>query len=209
MLPIQNGLGSAEIVAEVLGGDRVVLGVAEGFGASVVAPGHVHHHGRGLVRLGERAGPVSARVERIAGVWRDAGLAVRTYDDVGRLVWEKLVCNVAFSGPCTLLGWTIGQVLDDPHAWSVASACARETYDVAEASSMALAYDDPVAHVRAFGEGIRGARPSMLLDRLAGRPCEIDVINGAVPPRAAAVGLEAPTNAAVTALVKAGEPPGS
>ncbi|MGH3066065.1 MAG: ketopantoate reductase family protein, partial [Gaiellaceae bacterium] len=64
-------------------------------------------------------------------------------------------------------------------------------------------FDDPVAYVRAFGERIRGARPSMLLDRLAGRPCEIDVINGAIPPRAAALGLEAPTNATITALVKA------
>ena len=114
VLPIQNGLGSADAVADVLGADRVVLGVAEGFGASVVAPGHVHHHGRGLVRLGERSGPVTPRVEQIADVWRGAGLAVRTYDDVDRLVWEKLVCNVAFSGPCTLLGATIGQVLDDP-----------------------------------------------------------------------------------------------
>ena len=46
----------------------------------------------------------------------------------------------------------------------------------------------------------------MLLDRLAGRPSEIDAINGAIPPRAAALGLAAPVNATITALVKAGEP---
>ena len=40
----------------------------------------------------------------------------------------------------------------------------------------------------------------MLLDRLAGRPSEIDVINGAIPPRAAALGLEAPVNATIAAL---------
>jgi 2-dehydropantoate 2-reductase len=66
-----------------------------------------------------------------------------------------------------------------------------------------LEFDEPVAYVRAFGERIRGARPSMLLDRLAGRPCEIDVINGAIPPRAALVGLQAPVNSTITALVKA------
>ncbi len=178
-----------------------------GFGASVVAPGHVHHHGRGFVRLGERAGPVTRRVERIADVWRIAGFTVRTYDDVDRLVWEKLVCNVAFSGPCTVLGATIGEVLDDPHAWSVASACAQEAYDVAGA----LGYRHSPTTTRSptsgrSARGLRGARPSMLLDRLAGRPCEIDVINGAIPPRAATVGLQAPANATVAALVKAGEP---
>ena len=32
----------------------------------------------------------------------------------------------------------------------------------------------------------------MLLDLLAGRPCEIDVINGAIPPAARELGLAAP-----------------
>lgn len=206
VLPIQNGLGSADVVAELLGDERVVVAVAEAFGASVVAPGHVHHHGLGLLRLGERSGPVTARVECLADAWRAAGFPVRTYDDVDRLVWEKLVCNVAFSGPCTLLRATIGVLLDDPDAWSVASGCASEAHDVARASGIWLSFDDPVAHVRAFGERIRGARPSMLLDRLDGRPCEIDAINGAIPARAARVGLEAPVNATVAALVRAGEP---
>ena len=87
-----------------------------------------------------------------------------------------------------MLERTIGEVLDDPHAWSVASACAREAYEVGVASGVALGFDDPVEHAAAFGERIRDARPSMLLDRLAGRPSEIDAINGAIPPRAAALG---------------------
>ena len=46
----------------------------------------------------------------------------------------------------------------------------------------------------------------MLLDVLAGRPCEIDVINGAIPPAAREVGLAAPVNEVVTALVRAKSP---
>ncbi|MGH3137999.1 MAG: ketopantoate reductase family protein [Gaiellaceae bacterium] len=203
VLAIQNGIGSADVAAEVLGEDRVVIGVAGGFGASMLRPGHVHHHGFELVRLGERTGPATPRIERIADVWRAAGFTVVTYDDVDRLVWEKLVCNVCFSGTATVLGATIGEVMDDPHAWSVASSCAVEAHGVAVASGVDLAFEEPIAYVRAFGERIRGARPSMLLDRLAGRPCEIDVINGAIQPRATLVGLQAPTNAAITALVKA------
>jgi 2-dehydropantoate 2-reductase len=64
-----------------------------------------------------------------------------------------------------------------------------------------------VAYTRAFGEKIRDARPSMLLDVLAGRPCEIDVINGAIPPAAHQLGLTAPVNETVTALVRAKSPP--
>jgi 2-dehydropantoate 2-reductase len=207
VLTMQNGLGSPEVAAEVLGDERIVVGIAGGFGASVVEPGQVHHHGMELVRLGEPHVAVSPRVERIADVWRDAGFTVQAEDDVARLVWEKLICNVCFSGTCTVLERTIGEVLDDTHAWSIASACAVEAYKVAVASGVALCFADPVEHAAAFGERIRDARPSMLLDRLARRECEIDAINGAIPPRAAALGLAGPVNTTITALVKAGEPP--
>jgi 2-dehydropantoate 2-reductase len=155
------------------------------------------------IRLGERRGPVTPRVECIAAVWREAGFTVQAYDDVDRLVWEKLVCNACFSGPCTVLGMTIGELMGNEHAWDVASRCAVEAFEVAVASDIALGFADPVEHVTAFGRRIPGARPSMLLDRLAGRPSEIDAINGAVPPRAEALGLAAPCNATVTSIVKA------
>ncbi len=207
VLPIQNGLGSADRVAAILGEERVAIGVVGGFGASMVGPGHVHHNGWELVRLGERHGPATARIRRIAETWADAGFRVEVYDDVDQLVWEKLVCNVCFSGTCTILERTIRGVLEDAAAWQVASACAREAYEVGRARGIALGFDDPIAYARAFGEKIPDARPSMLLDVLAGRRCEIDVINGAIPPAAREVGLAAPVNETVTALVRAKSPP--
>ena len=172
----------------------------------MVAPGHVHHNGWELVRLGERDGSATPRIERIAATWSEAGFRVQVYDDVDQLVWEKLVCNVCFSGTCAIIERPIRGVLDDAAAWHVASSCAQEAYDVARARGITLSFDDPVAYVRAFGEKIPDARPSMLLDVLAGRPCEIDVINGAVPPAAREVGLNAPVNETVTALVRAKSP---
>jgi 2-dehydropantoate 2-reductase len=203
VLPIQNGLGSADRVAAILGEERVAIGVVGGFGASIVGPGHVHHNGWELVRLGERRGAATPRIRRIAKTWEDAGFRVQVYDDVDQLVWEKLICNVCFSGICTILERPMRGVLEDAAAWQVASRCAQEAYAVARARGITLSFDDPVAYVRAFGEKIPDARPSMLLDVLAGRPCEIDVINGAIPPAAREVGLEAPVNETVTALVKA------
>jgi 2-dehydropantoate 2-reductase len=203
VLPIQNGLGSADRIAAILGDERVAIGVAGGFGASIVRPGHVHHNGWELLRVGERHGPATDRIRRVARVWEEAGFGVRAYDDVDQLVWEKLICNVCFSGTCAILERPIGGVLDDPAAWHVASSCATEAYAVARARGIGLDFDDPVAYVRTFGEKIRRARPSMLLDLMAGRPTEIDVINGAIPPEARRIGLTAPVNETVTALVKA------
>ena len=103
VVPIQNGLGSPDRVAAILGEERVTIGVVGGFGASMFAPGHVHHNGWELVRLGERHGPATPRIERIAKTWADAGFRVQVYDDVDQLVWEKLICNVCFSATCAIL----------------------------------------------------------------------------------------------------------
>lgn len=205
VLSIQNGLGGPDAAAKVLGRERVVVGVVGGFGASIKAPGHVHHNGWELVRLGEFDGPVSPRLEQIAEVWRSGGFRVKCFDDIDQLVWEKLICNVCYSGVCTVLERRIIEVIEDPDAWHTASACAREAYAVARARGVKLDIDDPVEYVRAFGLKIPQARPSMLLDHLAGRMSEIDAINGAIPPAAEAVGLAAPWNSAISALVRARE----
>ena len=203
VLSIQNGLGGPDAAASVLGEERVATGVAGGFGASVIAPGHVHHNGFELVRLGERGGPVTPRIEAAAEVWRDAGFNVRTYDDVDRLIWEKLVCNVAFSATCTVLRLTIGEVIQAEPAWAVASRCASEAFQVAQGRGVELGFDDPVAYVREFGLAIPDAKPSMLLDLEAGRRTEVDFINGAIPREGARVGVAAPFNETVSALVRA------
>lgn len=205
VLTIQNGLGSADKVAAILGEARTMIGVVGGFGASIPQPGHVHHNGWEFVRIGEFRGGTSARMEAIAGIWRRGGFKVLLFEDIHQLVWEKFICNVAFSGTCTLTGLTIGEVLADPDAFSVAAACASEAYAVARAKGIAVDIADPVAYVRAFGEKIPGARPSMLLDHMAGKRCEIDVINGAVPRVGAEVGVPAPVNTTLVALIRARE----
>lgn len=205
VLAIQNGLGSADRIASVVGGERVMMGVVGGFGASMKGPGHAHHNGMEFVRLGAFEGGITPRFEAIAEVWRSGGFKVLTFDDIHKMVWEKLICNATYSGPCTLTGLTIAGIQASPDAWSVAQGCAKEAYAVARAKGIALDFDDPVAYVKAFGEKIPNAKPSMLQDHLAGRRCEVDVINGAIPRVAAELGLEAPVNSLVVALIKAKE----
>ena len=68
-----------------------------------------------------------------------------------------------------------------------------------------LDFDDPVAYVRNFGSKISNARPSMLLDHMAGRMSEIEAINGAIPVAAKSAGIAAPCNEVISALVRAKE----
>ncbi|MEL7158599.1 MAG: 2-dehydropantoate 2-reductase, partial [Actinomycetota bacterium] len=195
VLSIQNGLGGPQRTAAALGPERVLIGVVGGFGASMKGPGHVHHNGMEMVRIGEFQGPgATDRAEGVAEVWRRAGFATNTYDNVHQLVWEKLICNVAFSGPCTVTELRVGELLADEDASAISATCATEAYEVARAKGIPLDFDDPVAYTRTFGGRIPEARPSMLLDYLAGRRSEIDAINGAIPDAAAEEAMAAPAN---------------
>lgn len=203
VLTIQNGLGSAETVAGIVGAERVAVGIASGFGASRVAPGHVHHNAMRAMRFGAHSSLPHATVETIARAWTDAGFDAAAVTDIAAMQWEKLICNAAYSAPCALTGMTVGQVMDDPEMAPVSRAAATEAWTVARASGIAVAVTDPVAHARDFGAQMPDAKPSALLDHEARRVSEIDVINGAVPRQGARVGVAAPVNATLTALIKA------
>lgn len=202
VLTIQNGLGSADVVAGIVGADRLAVGIAAAFGASLRAPGHAHHNGMAAVRMGAYARLAPAQVEAIAALWRGAGFTADAVENVAAMQWEKLICNVAFSGPCVLANMTVGQAMDDVNMGPLGLAAATEAWQVALARKVPISVTDPEAHVRAFGERVRNARPSVLLDHDARRCSEIDVINGAVPREAAKCGMTAPVNATLTALVK-------
>lgn len=205
VLSIQNGLGGPDTAARVLGKERVLVGVVGGFGASMRGPGHAHHNGWELVRLGEMSGPVSARLKKVAEVWESGGFKVKCFDDIDQLIWEKLICNVCFSGTCAVTERTIAEVMNDPDTWEVASGCAKEAYNVAKARGIRVDISDPVQYVRDFGSKIPNARPSMLLDHMAGRMSEIEAINGAIPVAAKALGIAAPYNTVISSLVRAKE----
>ncbi len=205
VLSIQNGLGGPDTAASVLGRERVMVGVVGGFGASMRAPGHAHHNGMELVRLGEFGGPITPRLKKVEEAWKSAGFRVKLFDDIDQLVWEKLLCNCAYSGPCGITERTVGEVMNDPDLSKISAACASEGFAVAQKKGIKLGFDDPVAYVRDFGSKIPNARPSVLLDLLLKKKSEIDVINGSIPRVAKELGMAAPVNEAITALVKAKE----
>ena len=95
---IQNGLGSPEIAAPILGADRVAVGVVGGFGASIRAPGLAHHNGMEMIRFGALAGLPKQLLQASAKIWESAGFKVALFHDIKQMVWEKLIMNVAFSG---------------------------------------------------------------------------------------------------------------
>ena len=179
-----------------------MIGIAEGFGSSIPEPGHVHHEGMRLIRIGEMHGGMTDRVKRIEQIWNDAGFNVRAFSDVAIMIWEKFLCNVTLSAPCAVFDVTVGELMSDEAAWNVALGCTSEAYQLALAQGVTFSFDDPLRYVTEFAATIPHASPSMRLDHMARRPSEIDAINGQVVTLSHQLGLKAPYNESLCAVLR-------
>ena len=205
VLTIQNGLGAGERIAEHIPTENVLLGVADGFGASMKGPGHANHNAMNLIRIGEMGGGMSERLGAVADVWQGAGFNVKAFEDINQLIWEKFICNATYSAACTVFDTTLEELMADPAKFKIALGCAQEVYALGQARNIAFSFEDPIAYVTAFGEKMPKARPSMLLDHHARRPSEIDAINGMAVRIGEELAIPTPYNETLTTIVRARE----
>jgi 2-dehydropantoate 2-reductase len=201
---LQNGLGNLEIMAEVLGSERVLLGMTYA-GAALVGPGHVRHTAAGRTFLGEPSGSHSDRAEHLARTLSEAGMPTEATDRLWEMVWGKLVINAAMNATCALTGASGEAALRSAAASSLVGLVAEETATVAAALGISLPYPDAAARVRKHCQDVGASKPSMLQDMERGRPTEIDAINGAIVREGARLGIPTPFNQALLLLVKARE----
>ena len=205
VLTIQNGLGAGERISQYMPTDNVLLGVAEGFGASIKGPGHIHHNAMRQIRIGEMNGGMTDRLRWVEDVWQKAGFAVKAFDDIHQLVWEKFICNVMCSAPATAFECTIGELFNDVDRREVALGCMLEAYQVGCAKGINFSFNDAVEYGSKFAATMPNANPSMRLDHLNGKHSEIDAINGMVPVLGHEFGIDTPYNNAMVAVVRARE----
>jgi 2-dehydropantoate 2-reductase len=202
VIAFQNGLGAAERVARRIPDQHIVVGIAEGFGSSNPDAGYVHHEGMRLIRLGEMHGGLTDRILGIERVWREAGFEVKAFADIELMIWEKFLCNVTLSAPCAAFDVTVGELMQNPSTWSVALGCTGEAHRVGVAKGVGFHFDDPIRYVSEFAATIPNASPSMRLDHLARRRAEIDAINGQVVELSRELGMVAPYNETLCAILR-------
>lgn len=201
LLTLQNGLGNADIIAGTFGPDRLLHGVAD-LPADLEGPAQVVSHGGGHVRFGGYCPAAHAFAAPVADLFRRGGIDARVEEDIDVAIWEKLAFNAALNSVGAVTGFANGAVAGTP-ARNVAYAIAREVMETAAAAGVAV---DRVRVTDRIGYALAhhgGHRASMLQDMLAGRPTEVDSINGAVVAAAEKAGHAAPVTAALADLVRA------
>jgi 2-dehydropantoate 2-reductase len=196
-LTLQNGWGNREILSQILGAERVALGVTT-LGATLIAPGEVRQAGDGIISLGAQP-----RLAPLVATLRQAGFELEICQNLESLVWGKLVINAAINPLTALLGVANGELLQRPTARQLMRCAAEEAARVAKAQGIELPYPDPIAMVEAVARRTAGNLSSMLQDVRRSAPTEVDAICGAIVRAAQIVGLPTPTLELLWLLVRA------
>jgi 2-dehydropantoate 2-reductase len=208
LLPLLNGVEAADRL--IAGGIKKasVLGGLTQVSVAKVAPGIVERKSPFQnVVLGELDGDGSARAERIAQAFRDAGAQARVSTDIVADLWRKFAFIAAMAAACGLARAPIGLVRDAPYGKLLLARAVREVLAVARARGVKLA-DDDEAKILAFVESLGPAmRPSFLLDLESGGPTELDDLSGAVARLGREAGVETPVHDTATAALGTGRPP--
>jgi 2-dehydropantoate 2-reductase len=204
VLTLQNGLGNLEMIGEILGPERCLMGMTY-LGAAARGPGHAEFTAAGPSFVGEPNGALSERVQVLARVFSAAGVPTQATDRLWDEVWGKLVINAALNATCALTGASGSDALASDAIYRWLGLVAEETARVAAALGIHLPYADPAARVRQHCRDVGDAKPSMLQDMQRNRPTEIDAINGAVVREGQRLGVPTPYNQALLLLVQGRE----
>jgi len=177
VLSLQNGIDNEDKLAHSLGAEHVLGGVAYIF-SNIEAPGVIAHHQLGRIVLGEPAGGVSERVQRIAAVLQHAGIDAEVDDAIRRTLWRKYVFLVALSGTTAVTRLPvrfIREVMETRELWK---RQLEELLALAEAEGAGLDGDT----AEACGNLLESLGPnnySSLYHDLAGaRRLELDALHG-------------------------------
>lgn len=212
VVSLQNGVDNVPKLREAgIDALAAVVYVA----ASMPAPGHLLHAGRGDLVIGEHgpqgapgggeAAPAqpSARARTVAAWFEQAGVPCRIEADARGELWVKLVMNCAFNAISALGRSRYGPMVAEADVCALMREAIAECVAVAHAEGIAIA--DVEAQYQAamrLGEAMREARSSTAQDLERGRPTEIDSLNGYVARRGQALGVATPVNRALSTLVR-------
>jgi len=197
---VQNGVGNEEILAEYV--KYVIRGTTFPAG-HLIAPGHVGFDIKGDTWIGpfEPTHTPMSMVEELAGLLTRAGMNTVALKDARGAQWTKLIFNASTNpvGALTLLHH--GAATRFAPTGELFNALIAEGEAVAHALGITLDHD-PREMVQAGANAPGKHKASMLQDVEAGRPTEVDFMNGAIVQWGEKVGVPTPLNKALWGLVK-------
>jgi len=179
--------------------EQIIGGVVHTSG-TILAPGRIKQSGNTLFPIGELDGSQTQRISRLAKIFEDAGLHAPIERDIRRLVWRKLLGNLALNPVSALTGATVRAMLNDPPTRAVLRAIVDEGLAVARAAGVEIGVTAEERLEMAMH--IADVKTSTLQDLEAGKPLELAPICGATIELARQYGVPVPHVETVYALTQ-------
>jgi 2-dehydropantoate 2-reductase len=202
LLTLQNGVDTEPCIRERLPDVPVLAGVAYIY-SKIAEPGIIEHYKKGAVAIGQWPGaPSSLTIEKVKDVFEQAGISCQVIRDIRRTKWEKMCWNVVFNPLTVLINDKVSRALSYPELRTVIERIVDETVAVAAAEGVSLSSDMAEKTIQ-WSQEIRDIHTSMYDDWKAGRPTEIEHLNGYIVDRAKMLGISVPVNETMVALIKA------
>lgn len=201
VIPFLNGVEAADRLCNILPPQNVGNGVAQ-ISTTIAAPGVIGQTGAiNRFIFAERDSRPSARIDTLRDAFNTAGTSAPPTDDIVRDLWMKFILFSAVSGVTAAARTTMGEVMENAALSGLYRAIMAETTRLGRASGVALpetAEDDLWKAAQAWPSALRA---STAIDLEQGRALEIEWVSGAVVRLSRKLGLEAPCNEAVYAIL--------
>jgi len=206
----QNGYGNLAVLEEVVGKPERIVAMTTAHNFAVTGDNKIAFFmGVGGVDLGYMKGPKDARLEELGALMKNLKAPVKVHDDGHEVVWNKLLWNAVLNCTSAVTGMDVITMANIEHILPVFKGLADEYFALSKALGMNV-WNPPdfvdkimmgakmAAKIKTFSP----PKPSMLQDMEAGRPTEVDFINGALVRLGEEKGVAMPVNRVMMQLVK-------
>jgi 2-dehydropantoate 2-reductase len=197
---LQNGVDNTERIQARIA--QPVIPAVVYVATEMAGPGHLKHHGRGDLVIGDVGGKVPrGALQQVKGWFEAAGVPVVVSDNVAGELWAKLVVNCAYNALSAITQLPYGKMIEGPGVRDVMRDVVEETLALARASGVAMA-PDMIERTYRIAEAMPTQFSSTAQDLARGKPTEIEHLNGFVARRGVALGVPTPANRVLCALVR-------
>jgi 2-dehydropantoate 2-reductase len=203
VMTMQNGVEAPGQVADVVGRNAVLPGVAKIF-AELTGPGRVRHFGGpAWLSFGEWDSRSTPRVEALSAALKGAGVGADVPADIWVELWNKMVLIVGFGGLGAATGAPIGVLRERPGTRRLLLEAMEEVAAVARARGVALADDIAPVSLGFLDQQTPSGTTSLQRDIWAGHPSELEAWTGAVVRLGAEAGAPTPINSFLYEVISA------
>lgn len=206
VLSLQNGIDNEPLIAEVVGEERVLGGLAVRIGGHITEPGKVFAEGVAQIVMGawpihQTDDPRAKLLKTLEMAFNEAGIPTTVSENIRYELWRKLVINNGVNPLSALTHLDTRSLTHHPEFGKVVYGMMAETVKASEADGVNLTRQD-LDDMFELISNFNAIKTSMLVDKEKGRPLELDSIAGAVLRRCAQLGVDAPYTFTVNALLR-------